>query len=216
MVDFRELSGCDDLTKLEEYLAECAEMYLGQDLPSQRVAVANALAGVAKFLEANQFRPDLILLILRPVMAIVERENNSLDLMFSERARGGRPKNTGAEHIRNGILAGFANRWLQLHEHDGRTQDVKLSEAARQMRGPWFGELDRGKLQTAREIVSQEAKDHLAVESAAWFGRFYEKLVSFVGDARAFPLMVRYFNEHPAGQTMGISKTPTVSPSEEG
>lgn len=203
----------DPLAGLREILSGCADAYLTGDLPAQRLAVANSLKAVAQYLEANEFSPDTLLPILRPAMALAALESNALDQMFAQRLRKGRPSNTMDEHLRCGILAGFANAWLRLHD-DERAQSVKLAEAARKMRGGWFGQISRAKLETAREIVSRESKDHLSVETAQWFESFFEQALALLGPGQVFPLMVRYFSEHPAGQVMGILKTPPVSPTD--
>lgn len=208
------LSRPDGLTSLHEILKGCADAYLTGDLPAQRLAVANALTSVAQYLEANEFSPDTLLPILRPAVALVARENNALDQMFAQRSRGGRPGNTNEEHLRYGILAGFADAWLRQNERDGRMQSAKLAEAARKMRGGWFGQVTRAQLETARELVSQSPTDHLVVTTAQWFDGFYNQASALFGNRRAFQLMVRYFNEHPAGRVMGILKTLPVSPAD--
>ncbi|WP_156799892.1 hypothetical protein [Novosphingobium resinovorum] len=209
-------SAPDQLAALRENLVGCADKYLNGDLPAQRLAVANALVNVAQYLEAHDFPPDALLPILRPAVALVARENNALDQMFVQRSRNGRPGNTNEEFLRFGILAGFANAWLQMHKDDGRTQSVKLTAAARKMSGGWFGQVSRAKLETAREIVSREPKDHLAVETARWFDSFFNHALAVLGPNQAFPLMVRHFSDHPAGRVMDILKTPPVSPTGEG
>lgn len=206
------MAAVNDLETLRDDLALCADWYLTGDLPAQRLAVANALFGIAKYLEAQAFPPQAILPVIRPAIALAERElNNALDQMFAQRARGGRPSATFDKQMRTAILATLADFWLRLHEHDERAQAEKLAEAARNMRGPWFEDVSGGTLKTAREIISREASDHLAVEFYEGFSRFFDKAVAVVGANRAFPLMVRYINEHPVSSSMGILKTLPVS-----
>ena len=212
-----KLSNSDDpLEKLHSLLAECAKQYMNEDLPTQRLAVLNALYGVAKFLEASGFSPDTLLPILRPAVALVAREGNARDQMFAQRSRKGRPNKTNDEHLRDGIFAGFANAWLKLHQQDDLDQSAKLAEAARRMRGKWFKTVTRANLETARAIVSEEPEAHLAVETAKWFEVFFDRTQAIVGSEKVFSLMVRYFNEHPVGDVMGICKTPPVSPTDQG
>lgn len=186
--------------------------YLSDDLPSQRRAVQNALFGVAKYLEKSGFPPVALLPIIRPALALFEREeHNAIDQMFAERARGGRPSATIDAHLRTAILAALANAWLRIHQDDDRPQRVKLADAARNMRGPWFEDVTGATLKTSREIVAREAKDHEVVEYFERFSRLIDGIAETVGWSRSFPLMVRYINEHPVSRVMGILKTPHVS-----
>lgn len=206
------------LDKLHSQLVDDAELYESDDLQDQRDAVAHALLAIADYLTVQGFSNATLAPLMRPVAALAERENNSLDLMFSQRARGGRPKATLAEHERTGILAALAEGWLRVHEGDDRPQADKLADVARQMKGRWFGTVTRAQLETAREMVSQEAKDHPAVSHArlayGWFVSAAEKF----GAGNAFPIMVRMFNDQKlpfGGGEGGISKTPGVSPTKE-
>ena len=117
------------------------------------------------------------------------------------------------DHERTGILAAFANAWLEQYKADERPQRLKLSGAARKMRGGWFGEVTRANLKTARDMVSQEAKDHPAVVMAKAFEELFDEARDTFGAANAFQAMLDYVNWAPAGRTMGISKTHHVSPS---
>lgn len=206
----------DDLAKLRSRLAISATLYQSTVLEHQRRSVVTALCAVADFLQAQDFPPESLPPILRPALALTERENNNLDQMFAQRARGGRPNVTMDHHDRTGILAAFANAWLRLHQGDDRTQGSKLSEAARRMRGGWFGDVTRSNLKTAREAVSQESKDHPARVIADTFDDLFEQAVALSGRSGAFQLMLDYVNESPAARITGIWKTPTVSSAEEG
>jgi len=211
LTDFKE-----DLAELRSRLATAGTLYQIDDLNHQRSSVASALAAVANFLEAQNFPPESLIPIMRPVLALAERENNNLDQMFAQRARGGRPKATIDDLERIGILAAFANAWLHIKKGDGRTQGSKLSEAARKMSGGWFGEVTRSSLKTARELVSQEAKDPPAVLIAALFNDFFEQSGVIFGEADAFQFMIDYVNASPSSHTNGILKTPPISPAEDG
>lgn len=205
-----------DFTALRGKLADYAMLYESQDLDQKRKAVWSALVAVTDFLKAQDFPPSTLLPIMHPAIALAERENNNLDPMFSQRARGGRPNATMAGHERTGALAAFANAWLDLHKDDDRPQRAKLSEAARKMRGGWFGDVTLANLKTAREIVSQEARDHPAVIVAGMFDQLFDEAIATCGTAGAFQTMVAFVNESSAGRTMGIWKTPPVSSAEEG
>lgn len=176
----------------------------------------SALCAVADFLAAQDFPPELLPPILRPALALSERANNNLDQMFAQRERGGRPKVTMDHHDRTGILAAFAIAWLLLRKDDGRPQSVKLSEAARKMSGGWFGDVSGSNLKTAREVVSQEAKNHPAAMVANTFDDLFTSAAALVGRARSFQFMLDFVNDAPAARMKGIWKTPTVSSADEG
>lgn len=201
-----------DLNELQERMADYAKLYLTSDLDNQRLAVATALYEVARYFDTQGFPPESLLPLIRPAHALAERENNALDKMFSQRPRAGRPKSTTGEHMRTAMLAILADAWLKSHKEDDRRQSVLLAEAARNMHGPWFKDVSGATLKTAREIVSREAKDHMVREFADRFSAFFEKVVATVGEKRAFPLMVRYINEHEVSREMGNFETPDVSP----
>jgi hypothetical protein len=201
----------DDLLRLRSRLAISATLYESDDLDHQRRSVITALNALAEFLEAQDFPPESLPPILRPALALAERENNNLDQMFAQRARGGRPKATLDQHDRTGILAAFANAWLRLNEGDSRPQESKLAQAARKMRGGWFGVVTRSNLKTAREIISQEAKNHPAVVIAVEFDQLFDKAITIAGRAGAFQFMLDFVNNAPAARMKGIWKTPPVS-----
>lgn len=202
----------EPLDTLREILADCGHQYLSGELTSQRRAVTNALYGVAKYLEASGFPPATLLPIIRPALALFEREeHNALDRMFVERARSGRPSTTIDAYLRTAILAALANNWLQNHRDDDRPQRTKLAEAARQMRGHWFRGVTGATLKTAREAVAREARDHEVVEYFERVSRLIDVIAETTGASRSFSFMVRYVNEHPVGRTMGILKSLDVS-----
>lgn len=203
------------LEKLHAQLVDDARLYESENLQDQRDAVAHALFAVVDFLQAQGFAKPTLAPLIRPVAALAERENNSLDLMFSQRARGGRPKATLADHERTGILAALAEGWLRTHEDDDRPQPDKLADAARNMKGRWFGSVTRAQLETAREIVNQEASDHPAVGSARMFYYWFVKSAEMFGSENAFPIAVRMLNDSKlpfGGGEGGILKNPSVSP----
>ena len=200
----------DEREKLREYLAECAKLYLTADLDSQRLAVASALYATAKYLEELQFPPETLLPLMRPATALADRENNALDEMFSQRPREGRPSLRTTAHMRTAILAVFANAWLKSHENDDRRQSTKLADAARKMRASGLNGVTGATLKTAREIVSRESKEHLAVEFSNRFAAFYAKVAESLGERRAFALMARYVGQHEINLALEILKTPSV------
>lgn len=206
------------LNDLHEQLVSDAQLYESEDIQDKRDAVAHALLAVGEYLRSQGFAGLTIAPLMRPVAALTERENNSLDLMFAQRANANRPKKTLAEHERTGILAALAEAWLRTHEHDDRRQRDKLAEAARKMKGRWFGAVTGAQLKAAREIVSQEAKDHPAVTTAKMLYAYFVDAAEKFGAENAFPIMVRMLNDlqlpFGAGEE-SILKRVHVSPAED-
>ena len=203
------------LDKLHAQLVDDAQLYESDDIQDQRDAVAHTLLAVVDFLSAQGFANATLAPLMRPFAALAERENNSLDLMFSQRARHGRPKATITQHERTGILAALAEGWLRTHLRDDRPQTEKLAEAARKMTGRWFGKVTRAQLEAARETVSQEAKDHPAASHARMVAGWFELTTETFGVDNAFPIIIRLLNDlklpFGAGEG-GILKTPHISP----
>jgi hypothetical protein len=200
----------DDLKLLQGRLADCAELYQIRDLAAQRSAVVHALCAVNDYLALQGFAAEMLLPIMRPALALAEREHNVLDQMFSERARKGRPNVTLEEQERTGILASFANAWLRIKKHDDQSQESKLAEAARQLRGGWFGHVSKSNLKTARGVVSQELSDHPAVVLCREFDKLFSQAELDRGPLEAFSFIIRFVNNAPAGHVAGIWKTPPV------
>ncbi len=194
----------DDDTSFEvtrEYLVECSKLYLTGDLDNQRLAVTCALHQIARHFESRGFAVRS-LAAYYPSGAGARRtpEQRNRSDVCAVGCGAGRPRATTDMHLRTAILAVFADVWLKMRKNDGRTQSAKLAEAARKMRGPWFGQTSGAKLKTAREVVSQESKDHLAVEFAERFRLFFDNAIAILGAESAFPLMARYINGHEVGQ----------------
>lgn len=205
------------LAKLHARLIDDAMLYDQGNLQDQRDAVADSLLAVVDFLLAQGFNHATLGPLMRPVAALAERENNSIDIMFSQRVRAGRPSATLADHERTGILAALSDAWLREHFDDERRQSDKLSEAARKLKGRWFGRLSRANLETAREIVSQEASDHPAVIAYRKFNEYIETAESTYGTNGAIKILVRFLNDQKVSFGLGeggILKTPPISPTE--
>lgn len=210
------LSSANEISILRDQLTACAMLYQSDNIDRQRQAVLSALFAVTDFLTAQAFPPETLFPLMRPAIALAERENNAIDSLFAQRARAGRPKATIDELERVGILAAFANAWLIINEHDGRDQRAKLSDAAREMCGGWFGDVSRAKLKAAREIVSQEGIGHPSVIVAGEFNRYFDEAIKLVGRGKAFKHMISFVNNSPASRSMGILKTPTVLSADKG
>lgn len=200
-------------------LADNAALYLRGNLQDQRDAVAETLLAVEGFLADQGLSRFALVPILRPVEALVERENNTRDPLFSEGIRGKRPKRTLDRLNRIGILAALADAWLNAHAGDGRSQKLLLDEARRSFKGRWFKNLTSAQLKTARDMVNQEAADHLAVEQARRTRADIDRAAELYGPKNAITIMVRYLNECPPSFAFGnmkILETPAVSPSGNG
>ena len=207
------------LDALNLRLADNAALYLHGNLQNQRDAVADSLLAVEGFLADQGIARLALLPLLRPVEALVEREKNTIDPLFAERVRDGKPMRTLDRLNRIGILAALADAWLDTHAGDGRSQKLLLDEARRTFAGRWFKNLTRARLKTARDLVSQEAADHPAVEQARRTRADIERTAELYGPKNAITIMVRYLNECPPSSAFGnmrILETPTVSPSGEG
>lgn len=210
------LGGANEISILRDQLTICAMHFHSDNIDRQRQAVMSALFAVTDFLAAQAFPPEILFPLMRPAIALAERENNAIDALFAQRPRGGRPKATIDELERVGILAAFANAWLLIHEHDGRDQRAKLSVAAREMSGGWFGDVSRAKLKAAREMVSQEGPSHPSVIVAGEFSRYFDEAIEMVGRSKAFKYMILFVNNSPASRSTGILKTPPVSSADQG
>lgn len=205
------------LEKLHVRLVDDARLYECDDLQGQRDAVADSLLAVVDYLNAQGFNNATLAPLMRPVAALVERENNSIDLMFAQRARKGRPRATLAEHERSGILAALSEAWLRSHKEQDRRQSDKLADAARKMKGRWFGNVTRAQLETARELVSQEASDHPAVITAKRFEQHIAIAEETYGATGVFSILVRFLNDQKVTFGFGeggILKTPSITPTD--
>ncbi|MDZ4314746.1 MAG: hypothetical protein U0989_08280 [Azonexus sp.] len=204
------------IRKLNARLIDNANLYLRGNLQEQRDAVADTLLTVDDFLADQGISRMALVPLVRPVQSLVERENNSLDPLFCERARKGTPARTMNRLVRTGILAAFAEAWLDAYDSEGRNQPLLLAEAVRSLKGPWFAGVTRAKLKTARDLVSQEASDHPSVIQAKQTRADIAQAAEVYGAKAAIFIMANFYNNCPpyyAFGNMGISKTPHVSPS---
>ncbi len=205
--------------ELNARLADNFILYARGDLQNQRDAVADSLLAVEVFLSNLGISKLALQPILRPVEALVERENNTVDPMFAERKRDGKPRRTLDKLNRTGILASLADAWLSVHSKEGRDQDALLREAARAFRGQWFNGLTKTQLKTARDYVSQSALEdsaHPSVLQARLAKAQIEQAAEQYGAKNAIHVMVGFLNASPRSFAFGNTKileTPTVSPS---
>lgn len=181
------------LERLHEALVDNARLYEGS-LQDQRDAVAGSLGAVKDYLILQGFAPATIDPVIRPIIALVERELNILDPLFTERPRKGRPKRSLESENRTGAIAAIAEFWLSGLKQDDRKQSLKLAELARRLSGGWFGNLTATKIKQAREIVSQEPKDHPAVTWAELYLSHLEFAADNFGHQGAIEIVVRNLN----------------------
>lgn len=206
------------LWSLHRRLVTFAQLYETCDLQDQRDAVASSILAVHDYLMGRGFAPASLGPMMRVVAALGERENGSLDLLFCERAKSGRPKSTLADQNRAGVLAALASFWLELHPDDDRKQMQKLSDAARTMKGRWFGKIEAANLKTARDLAMQEAKDHPTVMEAIRFqSEVIEPARQKFGDSAIWTVLLRFLNDmSPMYEAaLKIEKTRPISPSED-
>ena len=199
------------LDDLHRKLTNAALLYDSSDLQLERNAVAHALLAVAEYLQGRGFSLPTLEPLMRPYIALVDRENNNPDLMFSE-SRSGRPKATAADHQRKGILAALAESWLRAHKDDGRLQRAKLSVATRYLKQHLYPDLTPAELKSARDFVAQSAKDHPAVQTARKYEAVLEEYAQNLGAEEAFKSLVELLIRLKPGGEGQISESPPVSP----
>jgi len=150
------------LDRLHDTMVANAKLFQGSR-QNKRDAIVGQLSALQDYLAAQGFALPTLEPLMHPRSALVEREQNRLDLVFSERNGGGRPKRSLKDEERTGALAAISDLWLDKLKDDDRTQRQKLAALARRISGGWFGDVTVAKLQSAREIVSQAPKDNQAV-----------------------------------------------------
>jgi hypothetical protein len=188
------------LDQLRKDLETTGRSYEVGDLAVKREAVVDALLAVVKYLEAQGFSPASLKPLARPARALTKIESKSGDELFAKPRQSGRPSTTLNSHERTGILAALANFWLLTHQGEDNLIPTQLREVTRQMKGRWFGNITDSQLKTARETVSQESNDHIAVQYAQfttdWLGTFQPE--------KAFASVVAYLNEQ--GLPLGVGE----------
>ncbi|MXP10757.1 hypothetical protein [Pseudoblastomonas halimionae] len=182
------------LWTLHEELAAAARFYRAADLQGQRDAVFASLFAVERYLKSQGFSEATTEPLIRPAEALVDREANRRDLLFCERKRSGAPSRTVADYNKIGAIAALAEAWLALHKDgDGKVAD-KLKRFIRHVEGPWLCNLTLSRVKAAREMVSQEAKDHPAVEWANRYRNWLAESARLGGPAAAIRTVARILN----------------------
>lgn len=184
------------LWTLHKELAAAARFYHETDLQGQRDAVFHSIFAVQRYLKSQGFSEATTEPLVRPAEALMERENNRLDPLFNERKRSGAPSRSLDEYSKIGAIAALAEAWLALHKgEEGKVSD-KLKRFIRHVEGPWLNNLTLGKVKAAREMVSQEAKDHPAVSWATIYSKSIAEAERLGGTAAAIKTVARSEYRH--------------------
>ena len=131
---------------------------------------------------------------MRPSLALVERERNVIDPLFSERAREGRPARTLGEDDKLGAVAAMAEYWLELHPHEDLKQSDKHKTIARLIGGAWLGKIGGSRVKSAREAVNQGATDDTVVRWAKFHREQLEQAAALFGPQQALKIYVDHLN----------------------
>ncbi|WP_229839338.1 hypothetical protein [Sphingomonas glacialis] len=185
------------LDQLHAKLTTSTELYETGGLDDQRYAVVDALNAIQEFLIGQGFNPNVLKPAHRPIEALVEQYNNGLDPMFAERRneQGGRQRTSPDEQHRTGALAAMAQFWIEIHPRG----DQQLAEAARRLRGRFFGsDIDADDLLTARKKASKHRRakqfDHPIVYTAMSVRRMIDGYAADYGPAKAVTLAIWHLN----------------------
>lgn len=181
------------LEDLAAALRESADIYRENNLQDQRFGVVAALNAIHQFLEFQGFDIFDLEPLFRPIDALVTLDSNGLDPLFTAGRTGGRPRVSNDQHSRTGILAALADFWIE-HQGSGQRVDIALGEAARAINGRWSGQLSKAQLKAARIAVSQEARDHPAVQTAHNTSAALKRLAVKVGPTSAFRTIIANLN----------------------
>ena len=188
------------LWSLHDALVEYATLYRSAtNLDDRRDAVVGTLIAVQRFLKTQGFNEATTEPLMRPVSALVEREQNILDPLFCERKRAGAPARSLENHSKIGALAALAEAWLKLHEANEGTNDVKLRRFMRHVQGDWLCDLSLSKVRAARALVSEEAKDHPAVLWAIFYAQQIADAEQLGGPAAAITTVANSLNRRRTG-----------------
>lgn len=180
------------LESLHEALVDDALLYSGS-LQNQRDAVVHSMQAVLAYLAEQGFAGPTLEPLNRPVLALVERESNRLDPLF-ERRRGGAPKRSMATEHRSGAMAALAEAWLNLRAGSDQKFTGKFRALARELTGAFFGAVTYSNIRSARELVSQEGQDHLAVRWAGFYREQLDQASAKLGVGNAFIVVLRNLN----------------------
>jgi len=150
----------NNLDLLNNILIKNAEIYEAGKLQDQRDAVCNSLLSVVSYLSANGIANSQLKPLLRAVGALQERENNSPDKLFCERQRVGAPKRSMIQDQQDGLIAAFADHWLENVADRTIPMGNRRAEIARILQGLNLGPVSPARVKQAKELVAQERPSH--------------------------------------------------------
>lgn len=195
----RKVDTATALNLLHDQMVEAAKLYESGSIDEQRYAVFEAVSGVYEMLVDQGFSQITLAPLFRPIDSLEAQHHRKPDPLFaqdrSKKGKGGRPIKGPDRHHRDGILAALANFWVQHHDQSER-MEARLDRAARRFNGGrWFGEVTKGQLVAARELVAQEAATHPAVISARAMDERLSQATADFGADRAVTVIMRSLND---------------------
>ena len=195
----------DALNKLHDHFAASARLYSSGALEDQREAVFQTLNFTRLYLEKQGFTGLTLEPLMRAAIAIAELSSGKIDPVFAVK-KTGRPAAAFANKIRNGIVAGFGQYWMDKFG----TGDVKakLGQAARKLRGNWFGSISTAQLRKYREAAMQEGKDHPTRLHSELTLKLLTDAEQRVGAKQAWEVMLEHQNREGAFISGGKSAKP--------
>ena len=204
------------LDQLHAKLVDEALLYETGSLQDQRDSVANTLLAIESFLVDQGFNLMTLQPLRRPIEALTDREANSLDPLFCERKRGGKPADLLAKQFRQGVMAALADLWLEALKDDPRNQKDKLADAARHISGPPFGKVTRAYLERCRKLASEQAVDEPVRQHAELYREMMQPAADSFGAKQAFYITRDWLRRLPPNNWMSEKlETPHVSTSED-
>jgi hypothetical protein len=182
--------------ELHRELIKSSALYESKDLQNKRDAVALAILAVERYINQRGLAPITSRPLMRVLSALTERENNTLDPLFSERPRASRPKSTLADHQRAGAIAAMANHWLAHNRDKTRPQREQLSEIARKLRSGGLEGVTAARIKQARELVSAETKEHPACSFYTMIEGWLRDTSANFGEENAFSIVLPILAEN--------------------
>lgn len=181
-------------------MVESAKLYETKDRQNRRDSVANSLLAISHFLQNQGFPLASLQPIMRVIESLTERENGSIDPLFCDRVRtkGGAPKKSVASLQQMGTIGALANFWIAHHRDPDRNIKEQLSDIARLLKNKGLGEMSAARIKQARELVSQEDKEHPARSMANVVTQWLEEASSQFGEKEAFGIILHMIAGSPA------------------
>lgn len=143
-------------------LADAAKLFDSDNLQNKRDAVAFTIMAINDYLNARGISGSSRKPLMRILSALIERERNLLDPIFCERKAAHAPQSPLIKLHEDGVIAALANHWLEYHRDKTMKQKDQFPIIARLLQGKGLGDVTASRIKQARELVSQEAKNHPA------------------------------------------------------